>query len=70
MGDHIFSMKSKDIKNKQNKELLKMLWDKQKELRLFRFSVAGSKAKDVKAGRNIKKDIARIMTEINTVKNN
>ncbi|MBI1998788.1 MAG: 50S ribosomal protein L29 [Parcubacteria group bacterium] len=56
-------MKAKEIKNKQEDELKKLLLEKQKALRLFRFGVAGSKAKNVKEGRNLRKDIARILTE-------
>ena len=55
----------KDIKNKNDKELKKMLGEKKKALRVFRFSVSGSKAKNVKEGQNLKKEIARILTTIN-----
>ena len=58
-------MKAKDVKNKQDEELGKLLLEKQKALRLFRFGVAGSKAKNVKEGHGLRKDIARILTEIN-----
>ncbi len=58
-------MKSKDIKEKTDKELQELLGSKQKSLRLFRFGVSGSKIKNVKEGRNTRKDIARILTEIN-----
>ncbi len=61
-------MKAKEIKNKQENELQKLILEKQKALRLFRFGVAGSKAKNVKEGRSLRKDIARILTEINARK--
>lgn len=59
-------MKAKEIKNKQDDELKKLLLDRQKALRLFRFGVAGSKAKNVKEGRTLRKDIARILTEVSS----
>jgi len=50
-------------KEKNDKELEKELVEKQTELRGFRFGVAGSKVRDVKTGKNLRKDIARILTE-------
>ena len=57
-------MKIKEIKEKQDKELHKLLEEKRKSLRIFRFGISGSKVKNVKEGRDTKKDIARILTEI------
>jgi len=51
------------IKEKNDKELDKELVEKQKELRSFRFGIAGSKVRNVKTARNLRKDIARILTE-------
>lgn len=45
-------------------ELKKNLIEKRTALRDFRFGTAGSKMKDVKAGAKHRKDIARIMTEL------
>jgi len=45
-------------------ELLKELSQKRKELADFRFAVAGSKIKNIKAGRNVRREIARILTKI------
>jgi len=56
----------KDFKGKKDTELTKMLADKRKELRELHFDVSGSSARDTKHERNIKRDIARILTEINT----
>ncbi|MBI2109104.1 MAG: 50S ribosomal protein L29 [Parcubacteria group bacterium] len=53
-----------ELKEKTEKELQELLGAKQKSLRLFRFGISGSKIKNVKEGRNIRKDIARILTEI------
>lgn len=49
-------------------ELQKELSTKRAALRDFRFGVGGGKSKNVKTGRAAKKDIARIMTELNRTK--
>ncbi len=54
----------KDFKGKNRKELVKLLSDKKDALRDFKLGNSRSKTKNVKEGRNIRKDIARIMTEI------
>ena len=54
----------KELKNKTPQELTKLISDKREILRHFRFGSAGSKTKNVKAGHNVKKEIARIMTEL------
>ncbi|MDP3725894.1 MAG: 50S ribosomal protein L29 [bacterium] len=53
------------MKEKTDKELKETLEAKRKGLRLFRFGVSGSKIKNVKEGRNTRRDIARVLTEIN-----
>ncbi len=55
-----------EFKNKSKKDLFKTLNDKKDALQDFRFGGAGSKSKNVKEGKNIRKDIARILTEINS----
>lgn len=57
-----------DIKNKDITELQKELSDKREALRVFRFEGAGSRTRDVRAGRNLRKDIARLLTELNSRK--
>jgi len=52
-----------DIKDKNEKDLLKLLREKQEALRTFRFGIAGSKVRNVREGRNTRKEIARIKTE-------
>jgi ribosomal protein L29 len=61
-------MKMKEITTKTQADLAKMLSEKRESLRIFRFGAAGSKAKNVKEGRALRKDIARIMTVINIKK--
>ena len=58
-------MKVKEFTNKSDKELATMLADKRHALRDFRFAVAGSKTKNVKEGRTLRKDIARALTVLN-----
>ena len=52
------------LETKNEKDLLKELFEKQKTLRDFRFGIAGSKARNVREGRGLRKEIARIMTEL------
>ena len=53
---------------KNTKELLNELAGKRKALYDFRFAVSGSKIKNIKEGRNIRKDIARLLTKIRAEK--
>ena len=46
-------------------ELTKIVGDKREELRVLRFGAAGSKNKNVKAARTLRKDIARVLTALN-----
>ncbi|MFC1720649.1 50S ribosomal protein L29 [Patescibacteria group bacterium] len=59
----------KDIKSKTEKDLEKELSKQREGLREFRFGVSGSKVKNTKEGKNTRKEIARIMTELNARKN-
>jgi ribosomal protein L29 len=54
----------KDIQNKNEKDLLKTLNEKEEGFRAFRFAISGSKTRNVREGRGLRKDIARIQTEI------
>jgi len=53
-----------DQKKKSDKELGKLLAEQCGELRNFRFSTSGSRVRDIRSGRNIRKKIARILTEL------
>ncbi len=53
----------------KKEELAKALEEKSRKLKTFRFGMSAGKVKNVKEGRLIKKDIARIMTEMNKSKN-
>jgi ribosomal protein L29 len=61
-------MKTKEIKTKDHKELSLLLVEKRKELLEFSFGTSGSKAKNVKLASNIKKDVARLLTQINSLR--
>jgi ribosomal protein L29 len=58
--------KKMDLKNKSDKDLQKELGEKQEGVRTFRFGIAGSKVRNVKEGRDIKRQIAQILTEVNS----
>jgi ribosomal protein L29 len=60
-------MKSKDIANKTTADLLKVLSDKREALRIFRFGAAGAKSKNVREGRAVRKDIARLLTALTAI---
>lgn len=45
-------------------ELLKLLQEKQAELRRFYFGLTRGKSTNVKAARNLRQEIARIMTKL------
>ncbi|MDP2648448.1 MAG: 50S ribosomal protein L29 [bacterium] len=45
-------------------ELRKLIADKRESLRSFRFGGAGSRTRNTREGRMLRKDIARILTEI------
>lgn len=61
-------MKTKDISNKTPSDLTRLIAEKREALRVFRFGAAGAKTKNVKEGREIRKDIARILTVLNSKK--
>lgn len=55
-------MKRKEILKKNSKELKGLLVEKSTALRNFRFAVAGSKTRNVREGRALRRDIARVHT--------
>ncbi len=58
----------KELIKKTEKELVNLLQEKRQALQNFRFSLAGSKTKNVKEGSALRKEIARIMTVMNIKK--
>lgn len=61
-------MKKDSMAKKKTEDLLKELDEKSLHLRDIRFGVAGSKNKNVKEEKKIKKEIARIKTALNLQK--
>lgn len=53
-----------EFTKKEATELQKMLADKREALRAFRFGAAGSRSRNVREGRELRKTIARILTEL------
>ena len=51
--------------DRSKEELTKIVSDKREELRALRFNVAGSKTRNVKAARNLRKEVARALTASN-----
>lgn len=54
------------LKEKSEKELEKMLKDLKEDLHKSNFSISGSGAKNVRQIREIRRNIARVMTELNS----
>jgi ribosomal protein L29 len=57
-------MKSNELKKLSDKELIKLLDEKRKAVRQFRFDITGSKVKNLKEGGSTRRDVARILTEL------
>lgn len=60
--------KIKELREKTEAELKNVLKDKGESLRKFRFEMGHGKVKNMKEAREIKKDIARILTLISVKK--
>jgi large subunit ribosomal protein L29 len=58
-------MKAKELKKKKDTELTQLLAKKQEDLRELRFNVSGGGTNKTSAFGSLRKDIARIKTEIN-----
>ena len=58
-------MKKTSYKDKSKQDLVKALGERREDFRKLKFGNTGSKTRNVKEGASIKRDIARIMTELN-----
>ena len=58
----------KEIRGKTSQELTKILFEKREELRTLRFAAAGARAKNPNALGELRKEIARILTELSVLK--
>lgn len=59
-------MKTKELKDKKAQELAKLLKEKRDALRQFHFDITGSKVRNVRLGRSLRKEIAQLMTAMKT----
>lgn len=57
-----------DLKKYSVQDLQKEVAEKREALRAFRFGEAGSRQRNVREGRTLRKDIARLLTEMNSRK--
>lgn len=57
-------MKKIALTGKTDADLRELLKEKREHIRSLRFGIAGSKTRNVKEGRTTKKDVARILTEL------
>ncbi|MBV9159146.1 MAG: 50S ribosomal protein L29 [Candidatus Kaiserbacteria bacterium] len=57
-----------DLKKMDIAQLEKEVADKREALRVFRFGGAGSRSRNVREGRTTRREIARLLTEINSRK--
>jgi len=55
-------MKAKELRSKTKEELQQLLREKRERLQRLRFDLASGRVKNVKEVREVKKDIARILT--------
>ena len=61
-------MKKTSYKGKPKQDLIKTLGEKREDLRKIRFGTSGSKTRNVKETASIRKEVARIMTELTAVR--
>lgn len=61
---------SKQFVKDSVEDLQKRLTGLREDLRKFRFAATGARAKNVREGRNLRKEIARILTELRARKHN
>ncbi len=57
-----------ELKTWKIEDLQKEIATKREALRTFRFGEAGTRTRNVREGRNLRKEIARLLTEMNSRK--
>ena len=57
--------KKTNLKEKSAEDLMKLLKERRESLRTLRFAAAGSRPKDSSEPRKTRKEIARVLTEMN-----
>jgi ribosomal protein L29 len=63
-------MKRSNYQNKSKQDLIKALGEKREALRKLRFGSTGSKTRNVKERSSARKDAARIMTALTSIRRN
>lgn len=58
-------MKTRDLKQSSKNELSNLLKEKREDLQSFYFKIAKGRVKNVKEARELKRDIAKILTLLN-----
>ena len=58
--------KKTKLNNHTPEDLTKLAQDKREELRRLRFSSSGSKNRNVKMAKTLRKEVARALTELNS----
>lgn len=53
-----------DVKTQSTEKLLATVKEKREALRVFRFGGAGSRTRNVREGRTLRRDVAQILTEL------
>lgn len=53
-----------ELKTQSTENLLRTVAEKREALRVFRFGGAGSRVRNVREGRNVRREIAQILTEV------
>ena len=61
-------MNTKELRKKTATDLAKTLSEKREALSKFKFGIAGSKIKNVKEGKNLRTEIAQILTILKETK--
>lgn len=61
-------MKKTNYKGKPKQDLIKTLGEKREDLRKIRFGTTGSKTRNVKEISSLRKEVARIMTELTSIR--
>ncbi len=62
-------MNMKELREKNEVDLAKLIAEKREELRKLRFGVAGSTMRNVHAGKSLRREVAQALTEITRRRN-
>ena len=55
----------KEVNDAKGEAVKKMLLEAREGLKNFRFGVSGARVKNIRAARELKRDVARILTKLN-----